>query len=56
MLLIHEKESQTQYLLNRESKPNINRSDRLQSTLVKTHVKLYALHLFKQLTTFNGGS
>ena len=56
MLLIHEKESQTQYLLNRESKPNINRSDHLQSTLVKTHEKLYALHLFKQLTTFNGGS
>ena len=28
MLLIHEKESQTQYLLNRESKSNINRSDR----------------------------
>ena len=56
MLLICEKESQIQDLWNLESKSNINRSDSDSSTLIKTHVKLYVLHFFKQSTTFNGGS
>ena len=56
MLLIREKETQIQDLWNRESKCNINKFDGGLSTLVKTHVKLYVLHLFKQSVTFNGDS
>ena len=56
MQLILEKESKIQDLWNRKSKSNVNRSDGGYSTLVKTHVKLYVLHLSKQSTTFNGDS
>ena len=55
-LLICEKESQIQNLWNPENKSNIKRSDVGSATLVKTHVKLYVVHLFKQSTTFNGDS
>ena len=56
MALISEKESQIQDLWNRESKSNTNRSEGGLSTLVKTHAKLYVLHLFKKSATFNGDS
>ena len=52
MLLIRVKESQIQDLWNRESKSNINRFDGGKLTLIKPHIKLYVLHLFKQSTTF----
>ena len=56
ILFIREEESQIQDLGNRENKSNINRSDGGLSTMVKTHMKLYVLHLFKQSTTLNGES
>ena len=48
MLLIRVKEIQIQDLWNRE------RSDGGKSALVKTHMKLYVLHLIKQIDNVQG--
>ena len=55
MLLICEKESQFQNSWNHENKYNLM-DLMVVSQPWSTNVKLYVLHLFKQLTMFNGGS